>query len=117
MFIKFDIVRNINSHPQNIPRVFQIVTFGDEQTVHLTLSRELMTICLLNSHPHPYPYPRFSNASMIRQELVPKDLIQKGERHKTIVQKSPYHEGESITNFQSNALKKSKTEKLEDQIP
>ena len=84
---------------------FRYVTFGDEQTVHLTLSRELMTICLLNSHPHPYPYPwcypypRFSNASMIRQELVPKDLIQKGERHKTIVQKSPYHEGESITNF------------------
>ena len=32
--------------------------------------RELMTICLLNSHPYPYPYPyplcypypRFSNA-------------------------------------------------------
>ena len=28
--------------------------------------RELMTICLLNSHPypypHPHPYPRFSNA-------------------------------------------------------
>ena len=72
---------------------FRYVTCGDEQTVHLTLSRELMTICLLNSHPHPYPYPwcypypRFSNASMIRQELVPKDLIQKGERHKTIVQK------------------------------
>ena len=54
---------------------------------------------------------------MIRKELVAKDLIQKGERHKNIVQKSPYHEGESITNFQSNALKKSKKEKLEDQIP
>ena len=54
---------------------------------------------------------------MIRKELVAKDLIQKGERHKNIVQKSPYHEGERITNFQSNALKKSKKEKLEDQIP
>ena len=42
---------------------------------------------------------------MIRQELVAKDLIQKGERHKTVAQKCPYHEGESITNFQSNAPK------------
>ena len=40
---------------------------------------------------------------MIRHELVAKDLIQKGERNKTIVQKSPYHEKASITNLQSNA--------------
>ena len=39
---------------------------------------ELMTICLLNSHPYPhlhpypwcYPYPRFSNAAPIPQENI-----------------------------------------------
>ena len=53
---------------------------------------------------------------MIRQELVAKDLIQKGERHKMIVRNVLIMREGPLQTF-NPMHEKSKTEKLEDQIP